>query len=137
MTTPQDRSRRIPRRIGAVFAGLFTIFAVTTAVDLLLHATGVYPPFGQRMADSLFLLAIAYRLVIGVAGSYLTARLAPDRGLQHALALGVVGLGLSIVGAVVMGDQGPAWYSLGVIAMALPAAWAGGRLRSVQLGAHA
>jgi hypothetical protein len=58
----------------------------------VLHATGVFPPFGQPMADALFLLATAYRIVYGVAGCYLTARLAPDRPMRHALALGVVAL---------------------------------------------
>jgi hypothetical protein len=42
------------------------------------------------MGDALFLLATAYRIVYGVAGSYVTARLAPDRPMQHALALGML-----------------------------------------------
>jgi hypothetical protein len=34
---------------------------------------------------------------------------------------------LRSIGAV-MWDAGPAWYSLGVIALAMPSAWAGGKL---------
>jgi hypothetical protein len=112
-----------------VLAGLATIFIVTTATDLVLHATGVFPPVGQRMSGALFLLAAAYRVVFGIAGSYVTAWLAPDRGLQHALVLGGVGVAISTVGAVAMWDAGPGWYPLAVIAMAMPCAWAGGRLR--------
>jgi hypothetical protein len=41
------------------------------------------------------------------------------------------------IGAVVMWDAGPAWYSLAVIAIAMPCAWAGGRLRGMQLRARA
>ena len=81
------------------------------------------------MADALFLLATAYRIVYGVAGSYIAAQLAPDRPMRHALALGVVGVALSIAGAVAMWDAGPAWFSLAVIAIAMPCAWVGGRLR--------
>jgi hypothetical protein len=121
-------SRRIPRRIGALLAGLFAIFAVTTAADVVLHATGIFPGWGQQMGHGLFLLAAAYRVVIGIGGSYLTARLAPDRPMLHALVLGCVGFALSITGAVAMWDSGPAWYPLAVIAMALPCAWAGGKL---------
>jgi hypothetical protein len=121
-------SRRIGRRIGAVFAGLFAIFAVTTAVDIVLHVTGVFPPMGQIMSHGLFALAAAYRAVIGVAGSYLTARIAPDRPVHHALALGAIGALLGTLGAVVMWDKGPAWYSLAVIAMTFPCAYLGGRL---------
>lgn len=120
------------RRAGAVLAGLAAIFAVTTAVDIVLHATGVFPPLGEPMADALFGLALAYRAAIGVAGSYLTARLAGDRAMSSALALGTVGLVLSIVGAVAMWSFGPHWYPLAVAASALPCSWIGGRLRERQ-----
>jgi hypothetical protein len=131
--------RRTGRSIGAVLAGLVAIFAVTTATDVVLHATGVFPPWGQSMSDRLFLLATAYRIVYGVAGTYLTARLAPDRPMRHALWLGFVGLVFSIAGAVAtwrLGPEfGPKWYPLAVVAIALPCAWAGGKLREVQLPA--
>lgn len=124
---------RMTRRVGAVLGGLLTIFALSTGTDVLMHASHVFPPFGERMADPLFLLATAYRAIYGVVGCYVTARLAPDRPLHHALALGGMGLALSVAGALVMGDQGPAWYSLAVIAMSLPCAWVGARLRMAQL----
>ena len=121
------------RSIGAVLAGFVAIFAVTTATDVLLHATGVFPPWGQPMSDRLFLLATAYRIVYGVAGSYLTARLAPDRPMRHALWLGFVGVVFSIAGTVATWDRGPEfgpkWYPLALVAIAIPCAWAGGRLR--------
>jgi hypothetical protein len=123
-------TRRPARSIAAVFAGLVATFAVTTAVDVALHATRVYPPFGQRMSDVLFVLALAYRIPLDVAGSALAARLAPDRPLRHALALGVVGLALATVGAIAMGDQGPAWYAVANVVIALPCAIAGGWLVS-------
>jgi hypothetical protein len=40
----------------------------------------------------------------------------------------LIGLCLSIVGAVAMWDAGLAWYMLGLAASALPSAWLGGRL---------
>jgi hypothetical protein len=141
MTTTGTRPRRRWRSIGAVVAGLLAIVVLSTATDMVLHATGVFPPFGQPMAGALFLLATAYRIVYGVAGCYLAARLAPDRPMQHALALGVVGLVVSIAGAVATWNRGPEfgpkWYPLAVIAIALPCAWAGGRLRLMQLRTRA
>jgi len=125
------------RRIGAVLAGLFTIFAVTTATDAALHAAGVYPAPGVVMSQGLFLLATAYRVVYGVLGCYVSARLAPTRPLAYALALGVVGTLISVAGAFAMWDAGPGWYSLAVIAMALPCAWLGGKLRLAQLARRA
>jgi len=127
-----QRPRRVLRSVGAVLAGLIAIFILSTATDLALHAAAVFPPWEVRMSDALFLLPLAYRIVFGVAGCYLTARLAPDRPMLHALVLGAVGVVISTAGAVLMWDAGPAWYSLGVIAIAMPCAWAGGKLGGVR-----
>jgi hypothetical protein len=122
------------KSIGAVVAGVVAIIVVTTVTDVVLHATGVFPGWGRPMTDALFLLATAYRLVYGVAGGYLTARLAPHRPMAHAMALGIVGLVLSTVGAVVTWNAGPEfgphWYPLALVATALPCAWLGARLIS-------
>jgi ABC-type xylose transport system permease subunit len=47
-----------------------------------------------------------------------------------ALALGVVGLVLSLVGAIaaINMDLGPAWYPIALVVTALPCAWLGGVL---------
>lgn len=89
------------------------------------------------MADALFVVATIYRIVYAIAGSYITARLARDRPMNHALALGVVGVILSVAGAVATWNAGPAfenkWYPLALIFSALPCAWLGGKLRVMQL----
>ena len=126
--TETRRPRRTLRHVGAVLAGLRAIFAITIATDVAMHATGIFPPWGQPMSSALFLVALAYRIVYGVLGCYIAARLAPDRPMQHAVALGVVGVVLSTAGAVAMWEAGPAWYSLAVIAISLPCAWVGGKL---------
>lgn len=120
------------RRIGAVFAGLLVIVILSTATDAVLHATGVYPPFPERMADGLFLLATAYRIVYGILGCYVTARLAPDQPMRHALALGAIGTVLGTAGAAAMWELGPGWYSLAIIAISPPCAWIGGRLHAAR-----
>lgn len=126
--TETRRPRRTLRQIGAVLAGLLAIFAITTVTDIVLHATGIFPPWGQPMSSALFLVALAYRIVYGVLGCYIAARLAPDRPMRHAVALGVVGVVLSTAGAVAMWEAGPAWYSLAVIGISIPCAWVGGKL---------
>lgn len=132
-----QRPRVMLRRIGAVLAGLLAIIVLSIATDSVLHATGVFPSWGQRMGDAHFLLALVYRIVYGGAGCYIAARLAPDRPMQHALALGVVGLALSTAGAVAMWGAGPPRYSLAGIAITMPCAWVGGRLRGMQLRTRA
>ena len=130
-TKPQ---RRILRRVGAVLAGLLFIIIITTATDALLHATGIFPPWGQPMSDSLFVLALAYRIVYGIAGGYLTARLAPDKPVKHAVVLGAIGFVLSLAGAAATWNRGPEfgpkWYPIALIVIAIPTAWLGGKLKS-------
>jgi hypothetical protein len=126
---PRDDQPRRLRSVGAVAAGLVSIFAVTTAVDAVMHATGVFPPPGAPpMADRLFALAFGYRFVIDVAGCALTARLAPRRPMRHALILGAIGVLLSIAGGIAMWDASRAWYPIALAVTALPCAWLGGRL---------
>ncbi|HKP84297.1 MAG TPA: hypothetical protein VJT69_19930 [Pyrinomonadaceae bacterium] len=129
--------RSIARSIGAVLAGLLFIVVLSTLTDVVMHATGVYPPWFHYMPDSLFLLATAYRIVYSILGSYLTARFAPNRPMLHALILGVVGVLLSIVGALSTWNKGPEfgpkWYPITLIVLAIPLAWVGGKFRVKQL----
>src|SRR4051812_49112985 len=129
------------RRIGAVVAGLLFIVIASTAVDGILHATNVFPPLGDPMSDGLLALATAYRIVISVAGCWLTARLAPDKPMQHAIALGFIGVVLSTAGLIATWNGGPAfgakWYPITLIAVSLPCAWAGGWLFERPLRARA
>ncbi len=120
------------RSIGAVVAGLIVIFVLSTAVDLVLHATRVFPPWGKPMSDPLFALATAYRIVISIGVCYVTARLAPDRPMKHALALGMVGVVVSIAATIATWNRGPEfgpkWYPIALVVIAMPCAWIGGKL---------
>jgi hypothetical protein len=137
VSTSERPPQRIGRSIGAVLAGILAGVIITIATDAVLHVIGVFPPLGQTMSNQLFLLATAYRTVYGVLGSYVIARLAPDRPVQHALVGGVLGLVVSTVGAVVTWNRvpslGPHWYPVALIVTALPCAWLGGKLRLMEL----
>jgi hypothetical protein len=137
ITNEMAPPRRTIRSIGAVLTGIVVGVLVTIGTDVVLHATGVFPPMGQPMSDALFWLATVYRVVYGVGGSYIAARLAPDRPMRHALATGVFGVIVTTVGAAVTWNRGPAfgphWYPLALIATAMPCAWLGGKLRVMQL----
>jgi hypothetical protein len=90
------------------------------------------PTLGQPMYDpGLNLLALAYRSIYAVVRSYIAARFAPHTPMRHALVLGVVGLVLSLVGAIVTitkYDLGPNWYPVALVLTALPCARLGGVL---------
>jgi hypothetical protein len=126
------------RSIWAVFAGVLLIIVVTTIVDVVLHAVGVFQ-WGQRLTDSLAMLATAYRVVITVAGAWLTAKLAPSNPMRHALILGAVGTVLGLAGLIKTWNLGlaPHWYPIALVVLAIPQCWLGGKLYERRAAAKA
>jgi hypothetical protein len=110
--------QRTGQSIGAVLAGIAVGVVLSLGTDSALRASGIFSPLGQQppMSDSLFLLATAYRIVYGIAGSYIIVRLAPDRPTQHALAGGAIGLVVKhrrrCRDVEPRAPLGPHWYSL-------------------------
>ena len=126
--------RRVGQSIVAVLAGVIANIALSLGTDVVLHKAHVFPPWGASMTgyDGALLLATIYRTIYGVASSYFTARLAPNRPMLHAMILGSLGLAASILGAVATWNGGPAfgphWYPFALVVLALPTAWLGGAL---------
>lgn len=136
MAATETPPRKIGRSAAAVALGILAGVVPTLITDAILHALHVFPPLGQLMSDSLFVLATAYRIVFSVLGSYVIARLAPNRPMFHAMIGGIVGVIVSTIGAAVTWNHvpslGPHWYPIALIVTALPCAWLGGKLRVVQ-----
>ena len=132
-----ERPRQLGRSVVALSAGFVLGVAITLATDGVLHLAGVFPPLGQPTGSKPLVLATAYRTVYQVLASYITARLAPDRPMGHALVGGAIGLAVCVLGAVVTWNKGPAfgphWYPVALIVLAMPTAWLGGKLRTMQL----
>ena len=128
-------SRHIGRSILALVAGMLAAIILSLGTDLGLHAVGLTPSLGQPMSDPWLMLATTYRTIYGVIASYIVARLAPNRPMQHALIGGFIGLIVSIAGAIATWNSGfgPHWYPLSLLVLALPPAWVGGKVREMQL----
>ncbi len=128
--------RRIGRSIGAIVAGAAVAIVLTVATDLGMQVAGLLPAGGGQASDGMLLLATAYRTLYGVIAGYVVARLAPHHPMRHAIIGGAAGLLVSIIGAAATWNRGlaPHWYPVALIALAMPQAWAGGRLRVVQKG---
>lgn len=126
----EPHPRRLGRSIGAVVAGFLTVVVLSLGTDQLLHVLEVYPPWDQPMHEpGLNLLALSYRIVYTIFGSYLTARLAPHSPMRHAWVLGFIGLFFGTLGAIVAipMNLGPSWYPIAIVLTALPCAWMGGK----------
>lgn len=122
------------KSVWAVAAGVAFIVVVTTLVDIALHLAGVYPAMDQPLTHELCVMATLYRFIIGVGGGALTAKLAPQNPLKHAVILGGVGSLLALLGVVATWNQGlgPRWYPIALMLLALPQCWLGGRLYTMR-----
>ncbi|MEG3792254.1 hypothetical protein V1318_19210 [Lysobacter sp. CCNWLW3] len=131
-TIPERPRRRLGRSIGAVLLGLIAVMVLSTVTDVVMHASGVFPPWFQPMSTGLWLFALAYRTLYTVLGGYLTARYAPHRPMAHAWTLGLVGTVFGIAGVVATWGRGPefgpAWYPILVALTGLPGCLIGGLL---------
>lgn len=115
------------RSIAAVVAGVLAILFAAKIMDVVLYNLHVYrgATFDERTA----LVASAHRLLITIAGGWLTARLAPGKPIRHALILGVVDTAMNLFGAA-MWDQnyGPIWFPIWLAVLAIPECWLGATL---------
>lgn len=80
MTETQAASPAQPRSLGrsvlAILVGFVFVVLLSIVTDAVFHKLGVFPPLGEYTADRPLLLATFYRIIYGVIGSYITARLA-------------------------------------------------------------
>jgi len=127
--------RRLGRSVWAIVAGFFAVVVLSIGTDVVLHQLGIFPPLGQKMADRLFVWATIYRTIYSVMGSYITARLAPQRPMWHAMIGAIIGMIVGTVGALVTWNKDlvPHWYPLALIVTGIPCAWIGGKIREMQL----
>src|SRR5262245_44051266 len=108
MNEPSPARRRL-QSAAAILAGLVTVIVLSLAIDAVMHATGALPPIGSPMGHGHAVLALAYRLVIGVIGGCVAAWLAPRRPIRHAVVLGAIAVALSTLGAAATWNAGPAF----------------------------
>jgi hypothetical protein len=124
----------IVRSILAIVAGFLLIGALAFGTGAALQGAGIMPAAGEPMTDiGRVLLEAAYVAVFAIAGCWLAAWLAPNAPMRHALILGVLGLAFNLMGAVATWGQRPAWSIVLNLALVMPYAWIGGRLREMQL----
>lgn len=100
--------KNIFQSIAAVFAGAIISVVLSVGTDAAMRALGIFPQDDRPMGDALFALAALYRTIYGLLGACITARLAPQRPMMHALVLGAIGVVASTAGAIAMWSKLPA-----------------------------
>ncbi len=125
-----NSGKNILKSIWAILAGFLVVVFLSIATDQVLERTGLMKsPFNEN--STLFIVfVIFYRTVYGLLGSYITAALAPFRPMQHVMIGGFIGFFIAVFGTFAMWDVPPHWYPVTLDILALPTAWAGGKLRT-------
>jgi hypothetical protein len=122
----------ILKGIGAILAGMIFIVVSHTGTDYVLETLGIFPPRNEGLHITwMVVTATIYRSIFTVVGGYITAALAPNPPMRYVMILGIIGLALGILAAIVtipMG-LGPAWYPIALAVLALPCVWLGGNLK--------
>ena len=127
------------KSIWAVVAGVLLVIVMTTIVDGILHMVGFYPPMDQPIDDRQSLVATAYRIIISIAGAWITARLAPAKPMKHVLVLGIVGTILGLIGVAATWNRGLGprhGIRIALAGPAIPQSLVGGWLYLRQSGAR-
>ncbi|MDE3056969.1 MAG: hypothetical protein KGJ59_03320 [Bacteroidota bacterium] len=128
------------RLLLAILAAFLISFILSTAIDVVLHSTGVYPPFGQPFFDTdLYLLALGYRFVITIFAAYVAAVIAKEQAKKALWITGMIGTIFWIAGTIVTQGLGPLWYGITGAATTIPLVLFGGTLyelrrKKIQVG---
>ena len=118
------------KSIGAILAGFITVVILSIVTDFILETLGVFPPPVKGLFTTwMLILALLYRSAYTVLGGYITAKLAPDRPMRHAIILGLIGIIAATLGAVAGWNLSQHWYPIALIITALPCTWLGGKLK--------
>lgn len=123
------------RSIGVIVLGFVVIGVLSFGADAVLRSVlpGAFDAAGRVDSTPVLLLIILYVGLFATAGCYLTARLAPNHPMRHALILGALGLAFNIAGTVSLWNTAPAWYHMVSLVLVMPYAWLGGWLRERQV----
>jgi ABC-type polysaccharide/polyol phosphate export permease len=115
----------IVRSVIAVLGGIAVLSIVLFAMEPIIG-----PKSDATIIQYLLWLAcIAFSLI---AGGFVTAWIAPRARVAHAMWMGALQAVMTFVAMLVPheGVQQPLWVWLGGIALMVPAAWVGARIRS-------
>jgi hypothetical protein len=131
-TSPEELA--IFKSIRAVVIGFFFIGALSFAADAVVRKF-VPTAFVGGRTDSIpiLILTIVYAAMFAIVGSFTTAHLAPRDPMKHAVALGVLVLIFTTIAAILLWGSAPVWYHVVSLALIMPYAWIGGRLREIEI----
>jgi hypothetical protein len=125
------------RSVAAVLAGFITLSVALYAMQgagtaVLRHLNPDLPATASIVNHSMGtrVFWLIWETASMVAAGYVTARLAVSSHVVHATVMGAIQAVVTLSAMFSVPSEEPMWFWLTGIALMLPAAWLGGRLRS-------
>lgn len=120
------------RTIGAVLAGfvLWTVLWLGSNAALTAAMPDVIHQDGRVDSAGVLLLLLVLSVVFSVASGYVAALIARAKAGGAALGLGLLLLAVGLFVQVQYWDVMPLWYHVSFLALLVPGAMIGGRLRA-------
>ena len=113
-----------------------SVLAVLVGIAVLSIALFAMEPLIGPKSDATatqYLVWLAWMTLSVIAGGFATAWIAPRARVAHAVGMGALQAAMTFVAMLVVPPEGasqPLWVWLAGIALMVPAAWVGARLRS-------
>ncbi|MDF2449931.1 MAG: hypothetical protein K0R26_2435 [Bacteroidota bacterium] len=122
--------KNIPYRlIFAVVAGIATTMILTGITNIVMHSIGLHPALFQPMYDDTEAqLALFYHSLYAIFGGFITALIAKNKARRAVFILGTKELIMWGIGAILLWQHAPAWYTITKALLGIPLAWIGGIL---------
>ena len=106
---------------------------LSVLTDFILESIGVLPDPSRGLFETwAILLVLFYRSAYTVFAGYLVAWFAPTRPMLHAMILGVIGVGITLLAISSPSFSGKAtlWFGYSLAIITLPCLWLGVKIRN-------
>jgi hypothetical protein len=120
------------KNVGAVIAGFLAVVILSTATDMILETTGIFPSVEEQMKNGperwLLATALFYRSIYTIIGGFITAKLAPSNPIKHVKILAVIGFIAGLIGVFAGWQFGEQWYPIALAVTGPLFVFLGGKL---------
>jgi hypothetical protein len=122
------------RSVVAVGAGFFTTTVSALAGDYALRSwmRAEFEPDGSVSGSTVLVITLIYASIFGAVGAYIAAWIGQVRPMLHAGIVGTVMLVSTALATIMTWGTAPPWYHIATLALVLPVALIGGKVREMQ-----
>ena len=113
---------------GGYFSAVALVMIINGAASLIAPDAFSEPGSGEMASDGVSAAILAISLIAGIAGGAMTGVISKGPGVRNAIALGIFMTVMGVITLIYTWEMTPIWYNTGLVLIALPSAYGGGKL---------